>query len=80
MVLNSCTNVHFSSALLKLQEGGVLHKLKTRWWKEKGAKNCAVSNKSFSNQNEFYQQICSNLLSRKVKFFTKQNYVERLVT
>ncbi len=26
-----------------LQENGVLHKLKTKWWKQKGALNCEVS-------------------------------------
>jgi hypothetical protein len=33
-------------AILMLQENGVLHKLKTKWWKQKGALNCEVS--SFS--------------------------------
>ena len=23
-----------------MQERGVMHKLKTKWWKQKGAKNC----------------------------------------
>ena len=32
-----------SLALNQLQEGGELHKLKTKWWKQKGGKNCAVS-------------------------------------
>ena len=27
-------------AILKLQESGFMHKLKTKWWKQKGAKNC----------------------------------------
>lgn len=32
-----------SSAILKLKETGVLHKLKTRWWKErKGGGRCTV--------------------------------------
>jgi hypothetical protein len=30
-------------AILMLQENGVLHKLKTKWWKQKGALNCEVS-------------------------------------
>ena len=29
-------------AILCLQENGVLHKLKNKWWKQKGAKNCMV--------------------------------------
>ena len=32
-----------NQAILKLQENGVLHKLKNKWWKQKGAKNCQVS-------------------------------------
>ena len=31
-----------SYALNKLQEDGVLHKLKHKWWKQRGGKNCAV--------------------------------------
>ena len=31
-----------SQAILQLQENGVLHKLKNKWWKQKGAKNCKV--------------------------------------
>ena len=30
-------------AILKLQENGYMHKLKTKWWKQKGAKNCKAS-------------------------------------
>lgn len=30
-------------AILKLQESGYMHKLKTKWWKQKGAKNCKVT-------------------------------------
>lgn len=34
-----------SGAILKLQEEGKLHILKTRWWKEKrGGGSCRVSN------------------------------------
>ncbi|GFT22044.1 glutamate receptor, ionotropic kainate 2 [Trichonephila clavipes] len=29
-----------SSGILKLQEQGVLHKLKSRWWKQKGGGKC----------------------------------------
>ena len=37
-----------SGAILKLQEEGKLHILKTRWWKEKrGGGNCRVRNISF---------------------------------
>lgn len=33
-----------SSAILKLQEEGTLHALKTKWWKEKrGGGSCAVN-------------------------------------
>ena len=31
-----------NQAILKLQENGFLHKLKIKWWKQKGAKNCKV--------------------------------------
>ena len=31
-----------NNAILKLQENGFMHKLKTKWWKQKGAKNCKV--------------------------------------
>ena len=30
-------------AILKLQESGFMHKLRIKWWKQKGAKNCKVS-------------------------------------
>jgi hypothetical protein len=33
-------------AILMLQENGVLHKLKTKWWKQKGALNCEVGSSS----------------------------------
>ena len=26
--------------MVMMQERGVMHKLKTKWWKQKGAKNC----------------------------------------
>ena len=36
-----------NQAILRLQENGVLHKLKNKWWKQKGAKNCKVALFSF---------------------------------
>jgi len=37
---NSPYTSQINQAILKLQENGVMHKLKNRWWKERGAKNC----------------------------------------
>ena len=37
---NSPYTSQINQAILKLQENGVMHKLRNRWWKERGAKNC----------------------------------------
>ena len=39
---NSPYKAEINQAVLKLQENGVLHKLKNKWWRQKGAKNCKV--------------------------------------
>ena len=36
-------------AILKLQESGYMHKLKTKWWKQKGAKNCKAMREAASS-------------------------------
>ena len=36
-------------AILKLQENGFMHKLKTKWWKQKGAKNCKAMREAASS-------------------------------
>ena len=36
-------------AILKLQESGFMHKLKTKWWKQKGAKNCKAMREAASS-------------------------------
>ena len=44
MVIDSYYNLYlYFRAILLLQENGVLHKLKTTWWKQKGALNCEVN-------------------------------------
>ena len=43
MKKNSPYKKEINQAILRLQENGVLHKLKNKWWKQKGAKNCKVS-------------------------------------
>jgi len=40
MKKNSPFKGQMNQAILCLQENGVLHKLKNKWWKQKGAKNC----------------------------------------
>merc|ERR1712025_931935 len=37
---NSPYTKQINQAILKLQENGVMHKLKIKWWKQRGAKNC----------------------------------------
>ena len=37
---NSPHTSEVNQAILQLQENGVLHRLKTKWWKQKGARNC----------------------------------------
>ena len=36
---NECVDVNDDENMM-MQERGVMHKLKTKWWKQKGAKNC----------------------------------------
>lgn len=44
LVVDSPFRTAISGAILKLQEEGKLHILKTRWWKEKrGGGSCRVS-------------------------------------
>ena len=49
---NSPYKKEINQAILRLQENGVLHKLKNKWWKQKGAKNCKVS--SLFSYSQFY--------------------------
>ena len=42
LLKNSPYKKELNLAILKLQENGVLHKLKVKWWKQIGAKNCKV--------------------------------------
>lgn len=48
LFLDSPFRTAISGAILKLQEEGKLHILKTRWWKEKkGGGACRVSDEKF---------------------------------
>ena len=39
-----------NNAILKLQENGFMHKLRTKWWKQKGAKNCKALREAASSK------------------------------
>ena len=81
-ILDSPYRTAISGAILKLQEEGKLHTLKTRWWKEKrGGGSCKVSNATAIQYytihmvkkgfivNTFYVFQTQSIIEENIKYF-----------
>jgi len=73
-----------SGAILKLQEEGKLHMLKTRWWKEKrGGGACRVSNVRLKANSRslllMLRESCDNDSQRLQRIHDKKLDLERLM-